>query len=280
MKRLLFLLSWLPVLAWAQPTSATADFDFALYLVGSGFKEDAATLLRHYRPDGDSISFVKGYVLYSNHQLDSAVHYLSSVGSQSQLFAEARFYGALSAAHDKRYHDAAQLLQPLRQTDDPAVRNLYHFEQAGIGLLQRDLRCFDSCYALLQPDDFRIASEVAALAQLRAGLPLKNKSPWVAAGLSAVVPGLGKVYAGRPGEGVSAFLIVGSLMAATAENAYKEGWTNWKTLLFGSLSTVFYLGNIYGSAVSVRVGMDDRNNQTDVQILYHIHIPLRNSYRR
>ena len=69
-------------------------------------------------------------------------------------------------------------------------------------------------------------------------------------------------------------------MAATAENAYKEGWTNWKTLLFGSLSAVFHIGNIYGSAVSVRVGQQTRNNQTNVQILYHIHIPLRNSYRR
>lgn len=280
MKRIFFLLLLLPAVAWAQTPSATADFDFALYLLGSGLKDEATVLLRQRNDDGDSLSFIKGYIHYSNQHLDSAVYHLSQVDSTSHLFTEARFYAALSAAHNGRYALASELLQPLGSDPDPAVHNLYHFEQAGIGLLQRDIGCFDSCYALLALDDYRIATEADALATLRNGLPRHGKSPWVAAGLSTVIPGLGKVYAGQIGEGASSFLIVGSLMAATAENACKEGWTNWKTLLFGSLSAVFHIGNIYGSAVSVRVGQQTRNNQTNVQILYHIHIPLRNSYRR
>lgn len=280
MKQLFPVLFLLPLFATAQSTRATDDFNFALYLLGSGLKEEAATLMCHRDMDSDSMRFIKGYVLYSNRQLDSATYWLQQIDSHSPLFAEGRLFGAISATHLGEYRLANNLLQSLRDNPDPSVRNLVTFEEAGIALLERDLSRFDSCSALIQADDYRIADETEALRNIRTTLPLRQKSPMLAAGLSTVVPGLGKVYAGRVGEGVSAFLIVGSLMAATAENAYKEGWANWKTILFGSLSAVFHLGNIYGSAVSVRVDMDNRNKQTDVQILYHIHIPLRNSYRR
>lgn len=280
MKRWFLFLLLLPAVAQAQKPSVTEDFDFALYLLGNGLKNEATVLLRQHSGDGDSISFIKGYIHYSNQRLDSAVYHLSQVDSTSQLFTEARFYAALCAAHDGRYPLASQLLLPLGRDADPAIRNLCHLEQAGIGLLQHDVHCFDSCYALLTLDDYRIASEAKTLSAIRNEFPLRDKSPWVAAGLSTVVPGLGKVYAGHIGEGISSFLLVGSLMSITAENAYKEGWNNWKTILFGSLSAVFHISNIYGSAVSVRVGQQIRNNQTHVQILYHIHIPLRNSYRR
>ena len=106
-----------------------------------------------------------------------------------------------------------------------------------------------------------------------------RRSPWVAGTLSALVPGLGKVYAGNLGEGIAAFLVTGSLIAVTAENWVKEGPTNWKTIAAGLLSTVFYVGNIYGSVATVKVNLRDYNNRNDVQILYDIHIPLRAAYR-
>lgn len=280
MKRLLSILVILPFFAAAQSPKISDDFHFALYLLGSGLKEDAATLMSHRAADCDSSRFIKGYVHYNLRQLDSATYWLEQVGSTSPLYTEARFWAALSATHQGHYPLADSLLKPLQRNTDPAVQNLLHFEQAGIALLRRDLTCFDSCNNLIHIDDYRISTEAKALQELRATLHRQQKSPWLAAGMSAIVPGLGKLYAGQLGEGIASFLIVGSFMATTAENAYKEGWGNWKTILFGGLSTIFYLGNIYGSAVSVKVGMENRNNQTDVQILYHIHIPLRNSYHR
>ncbi|KWW30667.1 MAG: hypothetical protein AUK63_885 [bacterium P3] len=280
MKRFLVILSLIPVLAVSQPAADRSDFDFALYLLGSGLKDDAVTLMSRRRADSDTLRFLKGYVHYSLRQLDSAISCFSTVDSDSPLYTESCFFGAVSAAHSGRYRLADTLLSPLCASTDPAVRNLLLFEQAGLGLLQRDLARFDTCFARLDTDDYRLSVEADSLRRIRGTLPLRSKSPLLAAGLSAVVPGLGKVYAGHLGEGLSSFLIVGSLMAATAENLYKAGWADWKTLLFGTLSAVFYIGNIYGSAVTVRVGIANRDNQTDAQILYHIHIPLRNSYRR
>ena len=91
--------------------------------------------------------------------------------------------------------------------------------------------------------------------------------------------GLGKVYAGELSEGVAAFLTVGSLAAITAENWAKYGVKDWKTILFGTLGAVFYIGNIYGSYVSGSIHNNDLRNAQDTAILYHIHIPLRSVFQ-
>ena len=72
--------------------------------------------------------------------------------------------------------------------------------------------------------------------------------------------------------------MVGSFAAITAENWYKRGFTNWKTILFGSIGTIFYIGNIYGSVASVNVYYDEFNEKQNARILYHIHIPLRSIF--
>ena len=104
-------------------------------------------------------------------------------------------------------------------------------------------------------------------------------SPVVAAAASSVVPGLGKAFAGELAEGVAAFLTVGSLAAITAENWVRYGYKDWKTLLFGTLGAAFYIGNIYGSYVSVSIHNNDLRNVQDTAILYHIHIPLRSIFQ-
>ena len=106
----------------------------------------------------------------------------------------------------------------------------------------------------------------------------KEKNPWLAAGASAIVPGLGKIYAGELGEGVASFLAVAALSAITAENWIKNGATNWKTILFGTAGTIFYLGNIYGSYISVGIHNNFINNELDTAILFNMHIPLRSFF--
>ena len=41
----------------------------------------------------------------------------------------------------------------------------------------------------------------------------------------------------------------------------------------------FYIGNIYGSYVSVSLYNQDLRNAQNTAILYHIHIPLRSLFR-
>lgn len=278
---LLLLLSLLSIAVAAQkPTAIGQEFDFVMYLLGNGMKEEASIAINRTHLSGDSIDFLKGYTCYNLHQLDSATTYFGQVGTQSALYTEALFYGGISHSHLGHYEQALHLLQHLPQFS-PQEENLAHFEVAGIKLLQRDLPAFDSCFALIDTTDFRLATEAHDLLDLRHTIALhKEKQPWVAGLCSAVVPGLGKVYAGNLGEGTSSFLLTGGLMAITAENYIRNGSTHWLTIAAGLLSAVFYVGNIYGSIATVKVGLNTFNQRNDVQILYDIHIPIRTHYRR
>ena len=281
MKRLvtlIFISLALPVVAQRRP-SVSEEFDFVMYLIGTNRKEEAITAVKHIALKGDSIDFLKGYAYYSAKLLDSSVACFNRVGEGSPLFSEAMLFASISHAHLGNYGLSEICLE--RVTDDDAqVLNISRFEMAGVSLLERNYSRFDSCFALVDTTDFRLATEATNLWNVRNELATKHmKQPWVAGTLSALVPGLGKVYAGNVGEGVAAFLITGSLMAVTAENWIKEGPTNWKTIAAGLLSTVFYVGNIYGSVATVKVNFREFNRRNDVQILYDIHIPLRASYR-
>jgi tetratricopeptide (TPR) repeat protein len=75
----------------------------------------------------------------------------------------------------------------------------------------------------------------------------KEKNPYVAAGLSTLVPGLGKVYTRDYADAAVNILFIG----LTAFQAYRgftddsirdlQGW------IYGGVALSFYLGNIYGS---------------------------------
>ena len=78
---------------------------------------------------------------------------------------------------------------------------------------------------------------------------LPRKSPWLAAGLSAVVPGLGRVYLGRWPDGLFSFLVVGLAGGFAAHGFSEDGRTSVRGWILGSTAALFYIGNVYGSAV-------------------------------
>ncbi|MBQ9417682.1 MAG: hypothetical protein IJU19_03790 [Bacteroidales bacterium] len=279
--RLCLLLALLPLClhAQTQPTVAQ-EFDFVMYLIGNGMKEEALVATHRTPLGGDSINFLKGYAHYSAQMLDTASSYFAHIAPSSPLFSEGSFYGTISESHLGHYDRALNLLHRLPE-ENAQERNLALFETAGIKLLQRDMQTFDSLFPLIDTSDYRLNAEVRDLLHLRTNLGShKAKRPWVAGACSAVLPGLGKVYAGKLGEGLSAFLITGGLMATTAENYVHHGATHWMTLATGLLSAVFYVGNIYGSVATARVSLNTFNQRHDLQILYDIHIPVRAHYRR
>lgn len=276
-KALLTTLLLLPFLAQSQ--SLSEEYDFLFYLIGNKMRNEAIELVKDRHLDSDTLYFMKGYAYYSAQRLDTASYYYSLVPAKSPFHSEACFFNALTQAHLGNTNQSIASLNKIVDTS-VSTQNMKLFELAGMSLLQRDLNAFDSYFSTLNSSDYRLESEAAELCKIRESIAKhKTKSSWLAAGLSAIVPGLGKIYAGNLGEGVSVFLLTGSMMAVTAENWVKEGATNWKTILFGTITSVFYIGNIYGSAVTVRVANDIFNNETNVQILYNIHIPLRNSFR-
>jgi TM2 domain-containing membrane protein YozV len=106
----------------------------------------------------------------------------------------------------------------------------------------------------------------------------KAKKPWLAGLMSAVVPGSGKFYAGKKGEGVASFIGTVSFGLVAWENYRKLGIKHPKTIIFGSIFAATYVSNIYGSVVSVRIYETEYNHAIHNQILFQLHIPLRNYF--
>jgi len=80
---------------------------------------------------------------------------------------------------------------------------------------------------------------------------LETKIPVVAAFLSTVVPGLGKIYTKNYGDGITALLLTGVLTYLSVDNFNaNHDFRGW---LFGGLAAYFYAGNIYGSAASAQL---------------------------
>ncbi len=78
-----------------------------------------------------------------------------------------------------------------------------------------------------------------------------TKSPFLASILSAIVPGLGKIYSGQVGDGITSFIATGLLAFLSYDNFHANhkfrGW------LFTGLGSLFYAGNIYGSTAAAQI---------------------------
>jgi tetratricopeptide (TPR) repeat protein len=79
-----------------------------------------------------------------------------------------------------------------------------------------------------------------------------RKSPFVAAALSTVVPGLGKVYTKRYADAIMAFLFVGGNAWQAYRGFSQYGVKSVYGWIFGGLATSFYIGNIYGAVKSAK----------------------------
>ena len=97
---------------------------------------------------------------------------------------------------------------------------------------------------------FPADKQPALLEMLEQRMNPPYKSPLTAALLSAVIPGLGKAYAGEYTDGLIALAATG-LSIYFAADSFNAG-NNFKGWLFTGLSAFFYGGNIYGSAAAAQ----------------------------
>lgn len=260
----------------SAPLFASHERDFVDYLIGNGLGEDACTLLSStsYHPS-DTLSFLRGWTDYSTKRLAEAAAEFSQVPSTSAFYDKSLFFNMISNAHLGAYGRSAELLDGYEGTH----KELCSFEKAGLALLMNDKAGYKEAAGSFTYSHYLLSEHEKTIQELYSKkYEKKGKSPAVAAAASAVIPGLGKIYAGELGEGISTLLITGSLAAITAESWAKNGVTDWKTLLFGTLGAVFHLGNIYGSYVSVSIHENYITHEQDTAILYNMHIPLRSFF--
>ena len=111
----------------------------------------------------------------------------------------------------------------------------------------RELSSHESC-----PQDLQKLSRRLEKIALQ-GESLKKKSPIFAGFLSALVPGLGRVYLNRQGGGVFSLLMVGVMGYSAYVSFAARGVASVNGWIFAISAVPLYLGNIYGSAVGADV---------------------------
>ncbi|MBK9285748.1 MAG: hypothetical protein IPM51_15735 [Sphingobacteriaceae bacterium] len=138
------------------------------------------------------------------------------------------------------------------------IKHLQHKEQWKIQLMaamlfQKKWDDFDLLFNNSKcSDPICSVSEFALYIQKQKLAQLKTKKRFLAGLLSAIIPGTGKIYAGKPREAFYSFLPVVANFAQAAEGYYYKKLDSPHLYFFGTVGTVFYASNIYGSAKAAK----------------------------
>lgn len=268
---------------YAQRT-ASADFRFGNYLLGKGLLRDALTLATtlpdDYTPEAlDSMRHLSGWIYYHNQLFTPAADHFTQVGTTSPLYPKSALFGVVCDLESGNIEGAKLRLDNFAHT--PAAtpyRELIAFERGGIALLEGDREQYEALREEFSYQNPILTPEQQRLDEI-ASTPTRDLSPWVAGVASAIVPGLGKIYAGDVGGGVASFMMVGAFAALTATSwAKADTPLNWRTLTYGTIGSLLYISNIFGSVASVRVYYQNIEEINHKAVMYSIHIPLRDIF--
>lgn len=261
----------------AEFRSIADDYDFALYLIDNDLKRDALRLVSSpcFTPS-DTLTFLRGWAHYNLKQLPQAREYFQGIPKGSSFYDQSLFYSTAVSAH---LGDFTSPVASLTGYDGPHTE-LRDLQLSGLALLRDDPAAFKQASQGFGFSDFALQEAEHTLCEIYNSRYVKRaKSPALAAIASAIIPGSGKIYAGKLGEGISAFLLTGVFGAITAEHWVKDGPANWKTIVPGLLGAFLYIGNIYGSYMSVSIYNSNLKDAQDTAVLYNIHIPLRSVFK-
>lgn len=99
------------------------------------------------------------------------------------------------------------------------------------------------------PEGSAVRPQAEGLATDATAYPaIPRKSPALAAGLSAVLPGAGQLYVGRPSDAAVSFVLNGLFIWATVEAFRHDNNVTGGILLF--FESGWYLGNVYNASSS------------------------------
>jgi hypothetical protein len=268
----------------AQQFDFSRELRFAQYLQDKDALKEAIHVLeqvdtvRLSAVRKDSLFYMLGWAAYTGKELDKAVSWLLKVTPGSPQYGKSRFFAAYCQAFQGRTDTAAGALQQLALPDSVS-RELRSLELAGIALLKRDYPGWLVLHRQFTFSSYIFTKEEQHMEHYYDKLSgFRHKSPLVAGLLSAVIPGAGKFYAGKKKQGIAAFLPVMSLALLTYEAWRKDGVKSARFIGFGALFSVFYIGNIWGSTLAVRIRRNEFNKEYDNKILFDMHIPLRNFF--
>lgn len=260
------------------------EIRFAKHLVGQELYQEAANVLftidsfHLTRTQKDSLFYEIGWLSYSTKKLDTAIFFLDKVSVIDSRFNKATFFSAYCKAYLKQFSESENTLSKADTTTTEIV-HLKKFELAAIALLKKDELLFKHLQEHFTYDNFFLKQEQENLKRYSSKLfHQKKKSAFIAGALSTVLPGAGKWYAGKKKQAIGSFLPILSSAILTIEAYNKGGIKDARTWIYGTLFSTFYIGNIWGSVVAVKINKKEYRQLYENKILFDMHIPLRNFF--
>lgn len=275
-----FLLALVALSAGAQ-NSFQEKYKFLIHLNKLGAYQEGVYYIDqqvdfHRGTESDTLQFLKGYFQYQQKDLDASISSFSKVRSESQLiFIQSQFWLAFQRAYQKQYNEAMEL-ESVRLDSSAFYSELQSSQLAAVSLLQRDFSSFDKYESNFTGDFYQLKSTQEKLRLNKEGLlKVERKSPFVAGLLSAAIPGAGKFYVGKAGEGYLT-LLISTILGLQMREAYKkDGLESTRFKIYGGLFSAIYIANIWGSVMSVKIYRNEINQTYDEAILLNMHVPLR-----
>jgi tetratricopeptide (TPR) repeat protein len=222
---------------------------FAEYLFKSGQYHLAAIELERItfnEPDNDSLKvmLVRAYSLEQS--FDQALRTIQRLYPKTEQlqhpFASLFAYNLIEADET----DKAMAMLRVNSTLSPEQKLWYE----GFAYLKKNE--FKKTLHLFSNTDLQNGSLLKLKTLAQEGAALRLKKPWLAASMSTLVPGTGKLYTGDWKDALISMVSVG----LTGYQAYKgferNGVKSTYGWIYATVGTGFYLGNIYGSVASAK----------------------------
>jgi len=209
----------------------------------------------YFFPDSTRADYARlqiGIAYYRGGECPQAIEAFAKIRQSypSEHFAAAAFYEGVCRSRLKNPQAAGDNFSRVLAVDPVSPEAAEAL--AGLSLVALDREDWAGSRRVLQ----RLAKDYPQTAQgiaAKEALPLLDeaetrprKSPLAAGVMSAIVPGSGYAYAGRPRDGLMAFLVNGLFIAGTIVAIDNENYP--AAALIGGVGLPFYLGNIYGGA--------------------------------
>lgn len=266
----LTLIFW-PVLSQAQNkpqdyyTNSQLTYKFALHLYQQSEYQRAANELERslyllnqsdsVLQDSILVSLAKCYHNTSDYHRSNQI--LSRVNAQGSYFQKNTYFlKAKNLFFDSSYESNLQHLKQGLNFDSPSFQRKASQLITANHLMRRNWQQASNEISAFEDQQ---SSYMKELSQQGANLP--HKSPLLAGAMSTAIPGSGKMYTGRWRDGIFSFFMISTFMWRAYEGYKNNKFNSANFWIFGTVGTYFYLGNIYGSAVSARNYNQNKRNQ-------------------
>ena len=189
----------------------------------------------------DTIQFKIASAYFRMKQFDEAYKQFEKVGIGSSIHEQSEFekYRILFAL--EKYNELQRFVENIKKN------NIGLLKLNNSTMLLRDVQ-LPKEELFISPFEELQKTKVIDFYRWKNNPPYKNST--TAALLSAIIPGLGKVYADEIGDGITSFIFTG-LFSYLAINKFQNNHTT-SGILYASIATFFYAGNIYGSVSAVQ----------------------------